>query len=170
MRNKTIIPAVILSTIAILISSLTIGRQIFLQRQPDLISFLSIHFAGYLFFILMPVEILFTYYLIEGFNIYVLLIGALATAMIAQTIDYFIGYMASNHVIYSLVGEKKYKKTERYIHRYGNHAVFLFNLFPLSSSILSLVAGMLKFRFRNFLAYSFLGLTIKYIFLIFLFS
>ena len=46
----------------ILIISFTLGREIMSGRQPGLWSFTIIHFAGYLFFLLMPVELLVPYY------------------------------------------------------------------------------------------------------------
>lgn len=161
---------IIISIIAMLVSSLTIGRQIFLGRELDIVSFSVIHFAGYLFFLLMPVEILFTYYLIEDVNIIVLLILALVTAIVAQIIDYLIGYLVSNKVIHNLIGEKKYNRSRKYIDKYGNLAVFVFNFLPLSSSVLSLVAGMLRFKFRNFVIYSLMGLSLKYFVIVLLFS
>jgi len=170
MRSKTIILTIVISVIAILLSSFTIGRQIFLGRQPDIVSFSTIHFAGYLFFLLMPVELLFIYYLVEDFNIPILLVAALVTAVIAQIIDYAIGYWVSNKFINKIIGEKKYNRTKKYIAKYGNLTVFVFNLFPLSSSVLALVAGMLRYKFRNFVIYSFVGLLIKYSVIVLLFS
>ena len=161
---------IIISIIAILISSLTIGRQIFLGNEPDIVSFSVIHFAGYLFFLLMPVEILFTYYFIEDVNVIVLLILALVTAIAAQMIDYLIGYLVSNQVIHNLMGKKRYRNLKKYMDRYGNLAVFVFNALPLSSSVLSLVAGMLRYKFRNFVIYSFMGLSLKYFIIVLLFS
>lgn len=167
--NKTYKLLIVISILAILISSFTIGRQIYLDRQPNLISFSTIHFAGYLFFMLMPVELLFTYYLVENFNIPILLVTALITAIVAEIIDYFIGYLVSGHVINKLIGEIRYRKTRKYIDKYGNLAVFVFNVLPLSSSVLSLVAGILRYKFRNFLIYSLSGLFIKYIVIILFF-
>ena len=170
MRIKHIATTLILSVSAIILASITIGRQIYYQRQPDILSFSLIHFGGYLFFLLMPVEILFTYYLIRDYNLIILIIVALATAIAAQTIDYLIGYVVSNQIIYKIIGEKKYKKTEKYMNRYGNLTIFVFNFLPLSSPILALVAGMLRYKFRNLLFYSFLGLSIKYVVIVLLFS
>ncbi len=161
-RKKTILPALVLSAIVILVSSFTIGRQIYLGREPDLLSFSLIHFGGYLFFLLMSVELLFIYYLLEDFNIPILFIMALLTAMVAQIIDYLLGYLVSGQIIHNLIGEKKYNRAKKYIDKYGNLAVFMFNSLPLSSSILSLVAGMLRYRLRNLVIYSLFGLAIKY--------
>ncbi|HJN57137.1 MAG: VTT domain-containing protein [Candidatus Woesearchaeota archaeon] len=170
MRNKFYLSTILITIVVILISSLTIGRQIYLERQPDLFSFSLIHFSGYLFFLLMPVEILFAYYAIEGFNLPVLLTAALLTAMAAQIIDYVIGYLVSRQVINKMIGKERYKRTKGYIDKYGNLTVFVFNSLPLSSSVLSLVAGMLRYNFKNLVIYSFLGLLLKYIIVVFLFG
>ena len=170
MRSKTIIPILIISAIAIILSSFTIGKQIFLGRQLDIFSFLTIHFAGYLFFFLMPVEILFIFYLLENFNIPTLLVVALLTAMIAQIIDYTIGYWVSKKIINKVIGVKKYQNMKKYIDKYGNLTVLVFNLFPLASSVLALVAGMLRFKLKNLVLYSFIGLLVKYSVIVLLFS
>ena len=169
-RNKTYIIILVISILAILVSSLTIGRQIYLDREPSLVSFSTIHFAGYLFFILMPVEILFTYYLVEDFNITILFIAALVAAFVAQVIDYIFGYLISSQVIHNMIGERRFNKANKYIDKYGCLGIFIFNLFPLSSSVLSLAAGMVRYRFRNFMLYSFAGLLTKYIIIILFFK
>jgi membrane protein DedA with SNARE-associated domain len=61
------------------------------------------------------------------------------------------------------VGEKRLIKAEKYIRKYGNLTIFVFNFFPLSSPVIALVAGMLKYRLRHLLIYSLLGLALKYI-------
>ena len=63
MQTKAYKIIILISVLAILISSFTVGRQIYLDREPTLFSFSVIHFGGYLFFLLMPVELLFIYYL-----------------------------------------------------------------------------------------------------------
>ncbi|MAE42976.1 hypothetical protein CMO93_04340 [Candidatus Woesearchaeota archaeon] len=168
-KSKTYKLIIVISILAILVSSLTIGRQIYLDREPSLVSFSAIHFAGYLFFMLMPVEILFTYYIVEDFDISILFIVALITAIVAEIIDYLIGYLVSSQVIHNMIGDRRYKKANKYIDKYGGLGVFVFNLFPLSSSVLSLAAGIVRYRFRNFVIYSFAGLLAKYTILIFLF-
>lgn len=161
--NKTkIIISFIAIIIAIAIVSLTIGRDILQEQNPGLISFATVHFAGYLFFLLMPVEAAFAYYLLEHNAISLILI-ALATAMFAQLIDYAIGYLMSRSFINHLVGKKKFNRARKLINKYGNGAIFFFNLFPLSSPIIVLVAGMTRHNLKHVVFYSFLGLLVKYI-------
>ena len=61
------VPIIVIMLVAIIaIVGSTLGREIMAGRQPGLVSFGLIHFAGYLFFLLMPVEILVPLYLAEG--------------------------------------------------------------------------------------------------------
>ena len=152
------------TAIAIIIFSLTAGKEIYEGRGQSLASFGLVHFSGYLFFFLMPVEMAFIYYL-SFYNHLVLIAVAMITAVLAQLIDYFIGYSFSTGIINNLVGEKKIVNAEKQISRYGNITIFVFNLLPLSSPIIALVGGMLKFRFKDMMLYSMTGLLIKYILL-----
>ncbi len=169
-RKKGIRLALLLFTslAAILIVSFTLGREWYEGRSQSLLSFALIHFSGYLFFLLMPVEVAYVYYL-NFFSDLKMLIVAMTTALAAQIIDYLIGISFSSAVINNLVGEKRILKAEKHILKFGNLTIFIFNLFPLSSSVISVAAGMLKYRFRLFIVYSLLGLLIKYCLLTVLF-
>lgn len=160
--KKRILFIVITAFIAIGIVSLTIGKDIFEGRQPGLLSFSVIHFSGYLFFLLMPVELGFIYYLAQH-NVIILVLTAVATAIVAQFIDYAIGYLLSKEFINEIIGRRRYEKAEKSINEYGNLTIFLFNLLPLSSSIIVLVAGMVRYKLRHVILYSLLGLGIKYV-------
>lgn len=150
--------------VAVLIVSFTVGKEMYEGKSNSMFSFGAVHFAGYLFFLLMPVEAAFIYYL--SFYTKFKLIGvALGTAFVAQLIDYLIGYSFSLKFIHNFVGEKRLIKAEKYIKRYGNLTIFIFNLFPLSSPVIALVAGMLKYKFKDLVIYSLFGLILKYLIL-----
>ena len=152
------------SIIAICLVSFTVGRELYAGKTESIFSFGLIHFAGYLFFLLMPVEVAFIYY--SPFYSEVSLISAaLGTAVFAQCIDYIIGKLIRPKKIFELMGKKRIVKAERHIKRYGLVTIFVFNLFPLSSPIIALAAGMLKFNFRQFLLVSATGLFFKYLIL-----
>lgn len=161
-----------LAAIAV-IATFTIGRELYAGRRPDLDSFAIVHFAGYLFFLLMPVEVLVPYYLAHDHPGSLLVPLAVVTAMTAQIIDYGIGYLLSDRIIgaiYDFIGQKRFQKAERAMHRHGRWAVLVFNLLPLSSPNLLLAAGMLRFGLLRAMTYSFLGLTTKYAALVYMFS
>ena len=149
--------------VGVYLISFVIGGAIFGDYKPSLLSFVLVHFAGYLFFILSPVELFFLYLISLDYNPFSLIFLAIITAMLAQLIDYTIGYFISHTFIVDIIGEKRYEKSRKRIDKYGNLTIFLFNLLPLSSPIIALVAGMLRYKLKSVLFYSFVGLLIKYV-------
>jgi membrane protein DedA with SNARE-associated domain len=87
---------------------------------------------------------------------------ALGTALISQSVDYIIGYSFSTRIINRLIGRRRYEKAEEEIRKYGNITIFVFNFLPLSSPVISLAAGMLKFRIKDAFIFTALGLILKY--------
>jgi len=151
---------------AITIASLTVGKDIYYgSRNEGLLSFAIVNFSGYLFFLVMPVEIAFIYYLTGDINIWILNVLALGTAMVAQVIDYLIGFLFSTNIIDRLIGRRRYENAEDKIRKYGNIVIFLFNVTPLSSPVISLAAGMLKHRVKDAVIFTFTGLLLKYLLL-----
>ena len=169
-KRKNVIYGLISIVLAITLISFTLGKEILAGKQPSLVSFAIINFSGYLFFLLLPVETLIPFYVSAGYNGWLLLGIALSTAVAAQAIDYFIGYVMSEGIINNLIGKKRFIKFRSYIEKYGGLAILIFNLFPLASSVLSLMAGMVRYKIKKFWFYSIIGLTLKYLFFIFLFD
>lgn len=163
------LPLVLIGT-AITIASLTVGRDIYYgSRNEGLLSFAIVNLAGYLFFLFMPVEIAFIYYLGSDINIWALEAVAIGTALVSQTIDYLIGYTFSSSIINRFIGKHRYEKAEDRIRKYGNITILIFNLTPLSSPVISLAAGMLKHRKKDALVYTLSGLVLKYLILTLIF-
>ncbi|GAB1450380.1 hypothetical protein MASR2M47_04360 [Draconibacterium sp.] len=163
-RKIRIVLFIITSVIAILIVSFTLGREWYEGKNQSIISFALIHFSGYLFFLLMPVELAYIYYLSYFSDLEMFSVG-IVTAFAAQLIDYFIGLSVSSAIVNNLVGEGRIKKAEKHILKYGNLTIFIFNVLPLSSSIIAVAAGMIKYRFKEFIIYSLAGLVVKYVLL-----
>jgi membrane protein DedA with SNARE-associated domain len=155
--------AILLVCIAVFIASVTVGRDIYNGTgDGGLLSFAIVNACGYLFFLFMPVEIAFVYYLSGDVNIFALNAVAIGTALFSQAIDYAIGLGVSNRFIDNLIGGRRYEKAEANIEKYGNLTIIVFNALPLSSPVISLAAGMLRLNIRNTLIYTVIGLLIKY--------
>jgi len=153
-----------------IIASLTIGKDIYENNRESLVSFGIINFTGYLFFFLfMPMELAFIYYLRSGYDVVMLNMVAISTAFAAQVVDYIIGYFFSTKIIDKLIGRKRYEKAETEIRRYGNWTLLFSNILPLSSPIISLAAGMLKYRVKEALFYSLTGMILRYVLLTLIF-
>jgi len=161
---------VLMILIIITIISFTIGSSIIQGKQPGIISFIVINFSGYLFFIMMPVEVLIPYYLAEGHSAILLVFVAVTTAIIAHVLNYSVGFLLSEKVIDKFIGAWRYNKAKKAIEKYGDMAVFFFSLLPISSPILMLAAGMVRLKLHRVLLFSFSGLLLKYIGLVLIFS
>ncbi len=163
---KKLIVSVLFIAAAVTVASLTIGRDIYSGKAGNgLWSFAIVSLAGYLFFLFIPVEVAFIYYVNAGENILWLNMIAMGTAIFSQSVDYLIGYSLSTHIIDILIGRKRFEKAENRIRHYGNLTIFIFNLFPLSSPVVSLAAGMLKHRIRDTIFFTVSGLLLKYLML-----
>ncbi len=160
--NYRVLIVLLTSLIAITIAATTIGKDLYEGHGQSILSFSIIHFSGYLFFLLMPVEIAFIYCVNNQDTVIPIILIALGTAIVAQAIDYFIGYSVSSKFLNKYFGEKKSERAIKYINKYGSWTIFFFNLFPLSSPVMSLAAGMIKYPFKKVLIYSIAGLVIKY--------
>jgi len=167
---KRLVVFVFLIILTTVIASLTIGRDIYESNEKSMLSFAIVNFSGYLFFFLiMPVELPFIYYIRTGYDPLILNLVALSTAMASQVIDYLIGYFFSTGIIDNLIGRKRYEKAESEIRRYGNLTLFLFNFLPFSSPVISLAAGMLKYRVKEAFFFSLAGLVCRYLLLTLIF-
>ena len=167
---KRLIVFVFLFILMTAIASLTIGKDIYEHNEESLLSFAIVNFFGYLFFfLLMPMELAFIFYLRTGYDPLILNLVAIATAMTSQIIDYLIGYFFSAGIIDRLIGRKRYEKAEDEIRKYGNWALFLFNLLPVSSPVILLAAGMLKYRVKEAVFCSLAGMVCRYLLLTILF-
>jgi membrane protein YqaA with SNARE-associated domain len=160
----------LMAVIAVVIVSLTVGRDIWSGSEgKGLVSFAIVNFSGYLFFLIMPVELAFIYYVSDNVNLYTLNSVAIGTAMLSQAVDYLIGYTFSTKIINRLIGQERYKKAEGRLRKYGNMIIVVFNALPLSSPVISLSAGMLKHRVKDAVFYTFVGLLCKYLLLTIIF-
>jgi membrane protein YqaA with SNARE-associated domain len=159
----------ILVLVVVILLTLALSNNLIVGNSSNIVSFAIVHFLSYLFFLLMPAEIFFLYYLSEGQNQLLLLFIALTTAISAQICDYAIGFLAANN-IQELIKPKRYHKYKNIVNKYGYPIIFIFNLTPLSSPIVVLISGFMKLSLRRVLVYSFAGLFIKYLVIIIVFN
>ena len=166
-----IIVAVMLMIAAIVIASMTIGHDIYYgSRDQGLLSFAIVNTAGYLFFLIMPVEIAFVYYAQGDISIIALNAVAIGTALLGQVVNYAFGVLLSDRIIDTLIGRRRYEKAEDKLRKYGNITIFVFNALPLSSDVISMAAGMLRHRIRDAAFFTFSGLLLKYVVLTLIFN
>ena len=125
-------------------------------------SYALINFLSYLFITSTFIELLFIQLIRLGGNPVVFTLVAVSTALLALSVDYLIGYTFSKSFLTKFVSERKIKKYQARIEKYGDPVIFVFNVFPLASPLLTLVAGLLRYNKKRIFFFSFLGLSIKY--------
>ena len=158
---------VILSIIGILITigllALIFGPIIINGDKPSYFSFAATNFVGHIFFMTVPTEeIIYGYYLSLGYSKNIMFMLAIVSAILAQFIDYSIGFTVHKKFLTGVVGDKKKKKMYGLIKKYGGGVIFFFNFLPLSSPLVCLAAGMLKYDLKKTIYYSLFGLSLKY--------
>ena len=168
LKKKSVMGVSIMLILIVAIVGSTLGRELMQGEHPGLVSFGLIHFAGYLFFLLMPVEALVPYYLAAGDSASVLIGLSLTTALLAQAIDYGIGYVVSERVVDTLISRDKFEKFKATFNKWGGWAIFTFNLLPLSSPNMMLVSGILRYNRLKAFAISASGLLLKYVVIVLL--
>ena len=117
----------------------------------------------------MPVEALVPIYQAEGHPGMTLVALALITAVAAQTIDYAIGYAASDRAE-DFIGEERYTRFKGMIDKWGGWAILFFNLFPLSSPNMLLASGIMRYQPWKAFLFSTAGLTVKYVGIVYLYD
>jgi membrane protein DedA with SNARE-associated domain len=122
-----------------------------------------VNFLSYLFITMTFIELLFTRLVMLGANPYLMVLIAVSTALVALTLDYLAGYFLSKTLLTKFFSEKKIDKYKKKLEKYGNYVIFAFNFLPLSSPLLTLAGGLIRYKYKKIMLYSFLGLATKYI-------
>ncbi len=86
------------------------------------------------------------------------LVGGLG-AGIGEITGYLAGY--SGRVV--LKKAKYYHRVEGWMQRYGGLTVFVMSLFPFVFDVVGLAAGSLRYPFRKFVLFCWLGRTVNYV-------
>ncbi|MBN2111702.1 VTT domain-containing protein [Candidatus Woesearchaeota archaeon] len=116
--------------------------------------------VGGLFFIFMPLEVLFLKSLNSGNSFILILILYLLGVSISYSVDYFIGLKLSK-LSRKLIPPKKFYSIKGKINRYGGWAIFFFNVLPLPSQILAAILGVFRYNTARFYIFLLLGQLVK---------
>ena len=116
---------------------------------------------GGLFFVFVPLEVLFYSTVLRGGEPYLSVFLMVTGFCLAQIVNYAIGAKLSP-VIMHLVSKKKVYKARRFINKYGAWGIFLSNLSPFPSEILTFALGLTRYNVYRLFILTIIGSTIKY--------
>ena len=116
--------------------------------------------VGGLFFIFMPLEILFLNSLRAGNPFFSIMVLYVLGILISYTINYFIGAKLSNFAR-KIISPKQFYSIKGKINRYGAWAIFMFNVLPLPSQPLAAILGVFRYNLTRFYVFFLAGQIVK---------
>ncbi|MAG60172.1 hypothetical protein CL619_00145 [archaeon] len=122
-----------------------------------------------LFFIPTPLELLFLGFLSTARTEAAVIIPTFIGLLIGQHAN-FLGGRVFGRIIKRYVNHSTRKKVKERLHEHGAAAIFFINLLPLPYPITNFLAGSLKYPYKKWLLFVSLGLSIKLVFIAWLFA
>jgi len=123
------------------------------------------HFVGGIFFVPSADELIFYYGLLHGNPPILSFFAAIIGYMLAQILNYVLGYKISNFILH-IVSKKKVYKTKRWINKYGAYGIFIFNITPLPAPLLTFALGVTKYSFKRLFLIITIAKVLEYLALI----
>lgn len=115
---------------------------------------------GGLFFIFLPMEVLFTRFISSGRPFITVLALYLLGLSIAYTANYFIGAKLAN-ISKKVITPRKFYAIKGKVNKYGAATIFIFNALPLPSQLLAAILGVFKYNKTRFYVFFLLGQLVK---------
>ena len=154
----------LIQTTPILHKIITYLRYNFVNVTP--IGLFYEHFIGGMFFVPSADELVVYYGLLNGNPLLFSFVAALAGYMLAQILNYFIGFKISNFMLH-LASKKKVYKAKRWINKYGVYGIFVFNAVPIFPAPLLIFAlGVTKYNFKRLFIITAIAKILEYLVLI----
>ena len=116
---------------------------------------------GGLFFIPVPMDVLFINFLRSGNVLAFVVLAYIAGLIISFSINYWVGSKLT-YLSKRLIGIKKFYKVKSGVNKYGSWGIFIFNVLPLPGQILAVIAGVFKYNKIKFYTFFILGQLIKF--------
>lgn len=117
---------------------------------------LLVAFCGGLFFLFLPLELIFMSYLKMGLSPVTLYFLFFIVQIPAQSLNYAVGFRL-NRLSKLMIPPQKFYRLKGLVNRYGPFAVFFINALPLPSPVLSAVLGVFRYRLSRFYVYTLTG-------------
>lgn len=130
---------------------------------------LFVSIMGSLFFLALPSEALFLYYLSSTKYLFLIVIGFLVIGnLIGLIFNYFFGRILGERVV-RFMFKKSFDKYQEKIDNWGGLILFFGNIFPGPVELLTVFYGGFKFKFSRYVFLCFMGRLIKYVILFLLY-
>jgi len=126
-------------------------------------------FFGSLFFIFIPLEALFLYYISLQLPMPLIITLTMIGVIMGLSLDYLFGFIVGARVVKAVIGDN-FDKFHKKIKKWGGVIVFFGNVIVFPIQPVSVVIGTAKYSYKKFVILTAAGLFVKLIGLIFLSS
>lgn len=117
-------------------------------------------FFGSLFFIFLPLEVLFLYYLSLGYSVPVMIALALIGNAIGLCLDYLFGFTVGASIV-KFFFRKNFEKFHSMITKWGAFIVLIGNIIPFPIQVVSVIVGSARYSFKKFFFFTVIGIFAK---------
>jgi len=117
-------------------------------------------FFGSLFFIFLPIELLFLYYLALGYSVPLVIALVMIGYLMGLSIDYLFGFVVGAKMLKFFL-RTKFDKFHNMTSKWGAAVVLIGNIIPFPIQPASVVIGSAKYSFKKFFLLSLLGVFVK---------
>lgn len=120
-------------------------------------------FLGSLFFLSLPAEILYIYYLSNVDKSFLILLTIMVIGnTVGFVFNYLCGFIVGERIL-SMIFKKSYFKYKNFIDKYGGYFLFFGNILPGPVELLSIFYGGFRYSFKNYIYLCFMGRLVKFI-------
>jgi len=149
--------------IEFLLKNIPVLYKLFLFFKLNIITktylgLLIVFSIGSLFFIFVPLEITYLYFLKE-LNPAISLIVVILSVFVGLSINYLLGLMFSNKI----KKNPKFEKIINWSYKYGGLIFILFYFTPFPVQLLTFIFGGIKYPYKKFLLYMIPVIFLKYV-------
>lgn len=148
------------------------GYYLFIQEQvadKTILGLFAMAIMGSLFFLALPSEALFTYYLSSTSHFFiVIMVVMLLGNLLGLIINYLFGRLLGERVL-KILFKKNFRKYQRKIKRWGGYVLFFGNILPGPIELLVVFYGGFRFNFPRYVYLCFMGRLFKYLIILMLY-
>ena len=122
------------------------------------------NFFGGLFFVFLPVEIIYVYYTLLDHNDLIIFLVSMVGIMLGMAINYGVGRILGSTVL-KFALRKKFDWLTNLNDKYSAWIIVIGNAVIFPAQLYALIVGVTKYPFKKYMLYTALGRTIKYVLL-----
>jgi membrane protein YqaA with SNARE-associated domain len=119
-------------------------------------------FFGALFFLALPVELIFIYYLNLNYYFVQILFITLVGNLLGIAVDYFFGWLIGPKVLQWFMKKETYETFQRKIRKAGAFIILVGNVIPFPIEPFTVFLGAVRYGFLRLMLYTFIGKMLKF--------